>query len=124
MVKYLLSFLLIFLMLSSFSFAKMDEDAKLKKDFGPDLVHVPFFLRFSFSKQFNKDWKKSDYSERKAFLKDYETNLAADQSKQKAEARAEAEKEKERLLEKKRSSVQKERDRLRAQLAEEKAEKS
>ena len=125
MIKYLLSFLFVFLMLSSFSFAK-DDDAKLQtklqEEFGTDLSHAPFFLRFAFSKEFNKDWKKSDYLERKVFLTDYETDLAADRAQEKADAKAAAAEEKELYLAKK-EELRKEKERLRARKAEEKAEK-
>ena len=96
MSKYLLNFLFVFLMLSSFSFAK-NEDAQLQKEFGNDLTKAPFFLRFAYSKEFNKDWKDTDYSERRAFLMDYETNLAAKQAQEKIDAKAAAAEEKERL---------------------------
>src|ERR1700679_219596 len=86
MVKYLLNFLFVFLILSSFSFAKND-DTKLQSEYGYDLIHAPFFLRFAFEKEFTKDWQKSDYPEREAFLKDYETNLAAEQKKEQVEAK-------------------------------------
>ena len=125
MIKYLLSFLFVFLMLSSFSFAK-DDDAKLQtklqEEFGRDLTHAPFFLRFAYYKEFNKDWKKTDYLERKAFLTDYETELAAQQAQEKADAKAAAAQEKERYLAKK-EELRKEKERLRARKAEEKAEK-
>jgi len=125
MVKYLLNFLFVFLMLSSFSFAQKDDaklQVKLQKEFGYDLTHVPFFLRFSYYKKFDKNWKESDYPERLAFLKNYETNLAAEQVKEKADAKAAAAKEKERLGEKK-EALRKEKERSKARLAEEKAEK-
>ena len=101
MVKHLLIFLFLFFMLSSFSFAK-DDDAKLKKEYGQDLTHVPYFLRFSFYEKYHRDWKETYYTERKFFLTNYETNLAADQAKEKAEVKAEADKEKERLHEEER----------------------
>ena len=125
MVKYLLNFLLIFSLLSVSAFAK-NEDAKLQEEFGSDLTHVPFFLRFAFSKEFNKDWKKSNYPQREAFLRDYESNLAAQQKQEKIETQALAQKNKEILLEKK-EEQHREKDRLKARLekerAEEKAEK-
>ncbi len=55
-------------------------------------------------------------------MTDYETNLAAQQTKEKADAKATAAKEKERLREKK-EALRKEQERLKAQEAEEKAEK-
>ncbi len=124
MVKYLLNFLFVFLMLSSFSFANNDDaklQAKLQKEYGYDLTKAPFFLRFSYYKEFNKDWKKTDYPERLSFLEDYETRSAAEQAKEKAEAKAAAVKEKERLREKK-EALGKEKERLKAQLAKEKAQ--
>ncbi len=121
MVRYLLNFLLIFLMLSSLSFAKVD-DAKLKKEYGPYLTQVPFYLRHAFYKKYHKDWEKTYYFEREDFLKDYEINLTAEQAKEKAEAKAEANKEKERLF-KKKEALRKEKDRLKAELAEQKSEK-
>lgn len=114
-----------FLMLSSFSFAKNPADLqeiKLKSEFGQDLTHAPFFLRFSFSKEYDKDWKDSDYSERKDFLTQYENSSAAEKAKEKADARAQAAKDKETALEKKQEQ-RKIADRIKAQKAEEKAEK-
>lgn len=126
MIKYLLLFM--FLTLSSFSFANNinnDEaklEAKLQKEFGYDLTHVPFFLRFSFSKEFDKDWKDSDYLERKVFLADYEKNLAIKQAMEKAEAKAAAAKEKELFLEKK-EALSVEKERLKARLVQEKSQR-
>ena len=122
MIKYLLNFLFVFLMLSSFSFAK-DDDSKLQKEFGPDLSHAPFFLRFAFSKEFNKDWGKSDYSERKAFLTDYETNLTTKQKQEAVDAKTAATEEKERLRAQK-AELRQEKEKLKTQEAEEKAEKA
>ena len=125
MVKYSLKFLFVFLILSSLSFAQNDDakmQAKLQKEFGYDLTHAPFFLRFSYNKAFNKDWKESDYPERFGFLRDYEINLAAQQAKEKAEAEALAAKEKERLLEKK-EALRKEKERLKAIEARKKADR-
>jgi len=112
-------------MLSSYSFADKDDakmQAKLQKEYGYDLTHAPFFLRFAYYKEFDKDWKKTDYPERYAFLADYEISSAAQLAKDKAEAKAEAAQEKERLQEKK-DALRKEKDRLKAEKAEEKAEK-
>ena len=123
MVKYF--FLFIFLALSSPSFANNDEaklEAKLEKEFGHDLTHAPFFLRFAYYKEFDQDWKETDYMERKAFLEDYETQSAAEQAKEEAEAKAQIAKEKERLREK-REALRKENEQLKAQLAQERAEK-
>ena len=120
MFKYLVNFLFVFLIFSSFSFAK-ENDAQLQGQFGKDLTKVPFFMRYSFLKKNNEDWKDSTYSERKAFLRKYEANVAAEEAKQKAEAKAEADREKERAQEKKRLERQLA-DRLKAQQAEEKAE--
>jgi hypothetical protein len=123
MVKYLLNFLCIFLFLSSLSFAKEAfDEVFLQKEFGADLSHAPFFLRFAFSKEFNKDWKKTDYLERKVFLTDYENDLAAEQAKEKVDAKAAAVQEREGTLAKK-EALLKEKERLKAQKAEEKAEK-
>jgi hypothetical protein len=123
MVKYLLNFLCIFLFLSSLSFAKEAfDEAFLQKEFGDDLSHAPFFLRFAFNKEFNKDWGKSDYLERKIFLTNYETGLAVEQVKEKTDAKAAAAQEKERYLATK-EALLKEKERLKAQEAEEKAEK-
>ena len=118
MLKYLLNSLFIFLMLSSFSLANNDEaklQAKLQKEFGHDLTHAPFFLRFAYYKEFDKDWKETDYLERKAFLGDYETQSAAEQAKEEADAKAQIAKEKERLREK-REALRKENEQLKAQL--------
>lgn len=121
MVKFLLNSLVIFLMLASFAFAKND-DAKIKKEFGPDLTQAPFFIRYSFSKQYDKDWGESTYSEREAFLTKYEANLTAEQKQEKADAKALAEEKKERLQEKKRIQ-RKLADRIKAEIDEEKANK-
>ena len=96
MVKYLLNFLFVFLCYHHFLLPKHD-DSKLQKEYGSDLTKAPFFLRFAFHKEFNKDWKKSDYSERKAFLTDYETNLAEEQAKKKQMLKLKLQKEKERF---------------------------
>ncbi len=120
MAKYFLYLIFVFLSLTSFSYANSDE-IKLQKEFGKDLTHAPFFLRFSFYKKFNKDWKQTDYPERKFFLMDYENDLVIAKAKEKAEARAEADREKERLHEKK-EALRKENDRLKAQEAEDRAE--
>jgi len=129
MVNYFLNFLFIFLMLSSFSHASDDNtkaenklEAKIQNEFGYDLTHVPFFLRFAYDKQFNKDWKDTDYPQRKAFLIDYENNLAEERAKYKEEAKTAAADEKDRLLEK-REKQRKENEFLKEQLAEEKADK-
>ncbi len=125
MIKYLLNILFIFLLLSSFSFADTNAakmQAKLQKEYGWDLTKVPFFLRFAYYKEFNKDWKETDYPQRLSFLTDYEIQLAAEQAKEKAETQAATAKEKERLREKK-EAERKEKERLKAQLAKEKAEK-
>jgi len=121
MVRCLLSFIFVFLMISTFSFAKPDELVKLQKKYGYNLTKAPFFLRFAFHKEFNKDWKKSEFPERKAFLIDYEANLAKDQKKEREEAKEEADKEKELSLEKK-EELRKENERLKAQHAQEKSE--
>jgi len=120
MVKYLLNSLIIFLMLSSFSFAR-DNDAALQQEYGPDLTKAPFFLRFAFEKQTNIDWGKSYYSDRKAFLTNYEANLDAQRVQEKADAREAADEEKERLREK-RDKQRQEQDRLKAQQDEDKTE--
>lgn len=124
MLKYLLNFLFVFLMLSSFSFANNGDtklQAKLQKEYGRDLTKAPFFLRFAYNKEFNKDWGKTDYPQRLSFLADYETKSAAEQAKEKADAEAAAIKEKQRLLEKK-EELRKEKDKLKAEKAKEKAE--
>jgi hypothetical protein len=122
MIKHLLNFLLIFLMLSSISFASKEMDAKLKAEFGQDLTHAPYFIRFAFYERYHRDWKTTYYTDRKYFLTAYETNVAADQAKEKARAKAEAAKEKERVDEAK-EVLRRQKDRLKAQLEKEKAEK-
>ena len=119
-----LSFLFVFLMLPSFSFAgnQDKQEAKLQKEFGHDLTHAPFFLRFAYYKEFDKDWKETDYLERKAFLGDYETQSAAEQAKEEAEAKAQIAKEKERLRAKQ-AALRKEQERLKAEATEEKSVK-
>ena len=108
-------------MMASLSFARNIE-AQLKQEFGQDLSHAPFFLRFSFLKQYGMDWKESSYSERKNFLTRYENGVAAELAQEKAEAKAESDKEKERQHEKDRIA-RKIKARLKAEAAEEKAEK-
>jgi hypothetical protein len=112
-------------MFSSFSFAGSDDDkllAKLQNEYGYDLTHVPFSLRFAFYKEFDKDWERSDYLERKYFLTDHEINLKTQRTKEKTYAKVQADKEKELLYERK-EALRKEKDRLKARKAEEKAEK-
>jgi len=96
---------------------------KLQKDYGNNLVHVPFFLRFAFKRNFNKEWDKSDYAERKVFLIAYETDLEASQARDKEEAKEEAQAKKDAWLAKK-AQAQKERDRLKAEQDEAKQEKA
>ncbi len=120
MVKSFLNFLVIFLMLATFACARND-DSKLKNEFGPDLTHAPFFLRFSFLKEYSKDWKNSNYTERKSFLTHYENNVAAALAKEKADAKALALKNKERAREK-RDLERKIAQRKKDQEAEDKAE--
>lgn len=112
MVKYFLNFFLIFFMLSTIAFARITE-VQLQQEFGSNLTQVPFYLRFSFSKEYHKDWDKSVYSERKNFLHDYKANVAAEQAKDKIIAKAEAAKEKADIREQ-RVEARKERDALKA----------
>lgn len=120
MVKLLLNLLFVLLILSSLAFARNIE-GKLKSEFGPDLTKAPFFLRFSFSREYGKDWKKSFYAERKAFLSEYENNLTAQQARDKVEAKAEAQKERD-LSREKREADREKSERLKTQLAQERAE--
>lgn len=122
MVRFLLNFLLIFFMISSFSFARND-DSQYTKEFGPDLNKVPYVLRYAYEKKYNKSWKDTYFYERKAFIKDYEYNLTLQRAKEKAEAKEAAQKEKERMLADK-EAIRKEKDRKKAQLAQEKAEEA
>jgi len=125
MLKCLSAFLVLFLMSLSLSFAALDDAkmlADLQHEFGPNLTKAPYFLRFSFEKAFNIKWENSYYFERKAFLINYEAQVAADKVKQKAEARSAAEKEKE-LAQEKRDALREEKERLRAKEAKKKAEK-
>jgi hypothetical protein len=102
MVRYFLNPLFVFLMLSTFAFAAAKyDDTKLQAEFGKDLTKAPFYLRYAYTQKFNRDWGKTDYAQREAFLKDYEINLAKNQAKQRAEAKAEALKERQEMLEKK-----------------------
>ena len=89
MCKYLLNLLIIFLMLSSVSFAK-GYDTKIKEEFGKDLTHAPFTLRFSFSKKYHKEWKESTFAERRAYLTAYEIGVDQDKAQTRAQARADA----------------------------------
>lgn len=121
MVKYISNFLFIFLILTSLSFAK-DDDSKLKREYGQDLTHVPFFLRFDFSKKYGIDWKDTYYAQRRVFLKDYDISYEAEQKKEKAEARAEADRKKAYLIAK-RDALLKEKHRIMNQLIEEQNQK-
>jgi len=119
MVKYL--FLFVFVMLTTSSYAK-DEDAQLKRDFGPRLTQAPFFLRYAFQKKFDKNWRDTDFAEREFFLRNYEKNLASDRAEEKAELKAKTDEEKARLLAKK-EALRKQKDRLKAESAQVQAEK-
>jgi hypothetical protein len=121
MIKYLLNILVIFLMLSSFGFAKND-DVDLQKEYGPDLNKAPFFLRFNFYREYKKDWKDSFYPERRDFLTAYQEKSIAEQKKEKDEAKAQAQKERE-LQAKKKLAERIERARLKQEQEKEKAEK-
>jgi hypothetical protein len=101
--------------------AKKITDTDLQNEYGRDLTHVPFFLRNAYYLKYHVDWKSTYFTERKVFLRAYDTNLAAEQVKEKALAKAEAAKEKERLRLKKQED-RKIKDRLKAQADEEKAE--
>ncbi|MDE2223504.1 MAG: hypothetical protein KGK03_10600 [Candidatus Omnitrophica bacterium] len=120
MIRYVLIILLI---LPSFSLSALarDPDAKLKSEYGNDLTHVPFFLRYSFLKTYNKDWYNSLYTERLDFLRDYETNVAAQKARDKAEAAQAAAEQKNRENEQK-MILAKEKARKKAELDEEKDE--
>ena len=120
MVKNLLNLILILLMLSSVSFA-MGYDSKIKEEFGKDLTHAPFTLRFSFSKKYHKDWKQSSFAERKAFLTAYEIGLAQDAAQARAQARADAAYRRDRANQA-RAAARAERDKERAESAEARAE--
>ena len=122
MLRYLLSFLFIFLMLSTLAIAKKSNiEAVLHNEYGADLTHAPFFLRYSFHKQYKKDWKDSTYSQRRDFLANYESNIDAEQAQEKADAKAESRNEKDRLRQQ-RQAERDARESLRAQAAAEKAE--
>jgi len=108
-------------MLSTLCFANNKDLARLQKQFGHDLTKAPFFLRFAYYKEFNKDWKKSDFLERKEFLTQYEINLAKDQARDKEEAKEEAAKAKE-LWQEKKDALRNEKERLKEEAAQEKAE--
>jgi hypothetical protein len=118
MFRYL--FLFIFFIISSLSFAGINE-AGLQKKYGEDLIQAPFFLRFHFSKLYSKDWKESTYPERRNYLNDYEDGLIKESKKEKAEAKAEAVKEKQ-LLQEKKAEDRELNARLKASEKEEKAE--
>ncbi len=121
-------FLFLFLMAPSLAFSNMSREEKqaaqqeeqLKQEFGPDLTHVPFYLRYSFARHNNASWESSTYSERKAFLIKYEEGVAAQEQKQKEEAKAQAIQEKARLVEEK-NKARLRRAKERAELAEQKA---
>jgi|GEM_PF-2199348 len=120
MVKYIIISILLLLVLPSFSYAK-DDDSKLKQEYGQDLTKAPFFLRFSYGREFNKEWDQTTYKERKAYLKDYDTKVANQQAQDKADAKAEVLKERELSQEKRQEDLQ-ERDRIREDAEEQKAE--
>jgi hypothetical protein len=121
MVKYPLLVLLVFMMLSSVSFAAVYDDTKLKQEYGQDLTKAPFFLRFAYTKEYNKDWANTDFDERESFLKEYEANLLKQQAQDKVDAKAAAQAEKERANEKRQEDLD-ERERLREEAAENKEE--
>jgi len=89
MVKNILSIFILFLMLSSVSFAK-GYDSKIKEEFGKDLTHAPFTLRFAFSKRYHIDWKQSTFAERRTFLTNYEIGVEQDARHARDQARADA----------------------------------
>lgn len=120
MLKLLLTLIFSISILSSVSLAKTD-DSKLQKEYGVNLTRVPFFLRYMFNSHYGKDWKNSDFSERKAFLADYDNRTAEEQAQEQADVKAEIDKAKQDLADKKEKARQ-ERDRKRAQLAEERSE--
>ncbi len=116
--------MLLFLLFSSFSFAnEKDDEAKLKKEFGPDLTRAPFYLQFTFNQKYNKDWSKSYYTERKEFLIAYEATALEEQAKEKSDAKAAADAEKERIRDKKEADREA-REKKRAEQAAERAEKA
>lgn len=122
MAKFL--FLLIFFALAPQSWAAPRgeiTDVQLQKEYGYDLTKAPFFLRFSYFRQFGKDWKETDYTEREAFLKDYDTNAAIERAKDMADAKAEAAEEKA-LAREKRQELKDQLAQLKAEEQEEKAE--
>jgi hypothetical protein len=91
---------------------------------GKDLMKAPFPTRYQFSKNYNKDWLKSTYNERKIFLTKWhldQIQLQKDnKAKDKEEARIEKEKQKQirdakkqdlnRLKEEQKEEKQKEKD--------------
>lgn len=116
MLRYLLSFAIIFSMVTSYSFAKND-DASLQNEYGQDLTQAPFFLRFAYQRKYDKDWSKTTYTERKVYLKDYETGLVKQKAQDKADALAQAQSDKELRSEQREADLQ-----ARGQLREEEEE--
>jgi len=105
MVKYLLCF---FLISTTWAFAADTwSEARLQSVYGKDLTQAPFYLKFAFQKQFNQDWSKSYYTDRKQFLMDYENSVDLDAKKAQAQAKQEAQEEKEQLLEEKQEAKEK-----------------
>jgi len=98
MVKKVFNLLLVSLMLASSAYAS---DAKLKSEYGQDLTHAPFIIRYAFYNELHEEWGKSDYAQRKAFLTNYDRKLKEEQRLDKAEARAESNHYKEILSQKK-----------------------
>ena len=119
MFKYFLAFT--FFMFSTFALADIKE-IKLQKEYGQDLTKAPFFLRFTYYKEYNKDWSSTLYEDRLGFLENFEALSAQEKEQEKADAKMAQEAEKNKLLEKK-LAEKKEKDRLRAEAAEELAEK-
>ena len=123
MDKCILIFLLAYLILIPLSLAKDKtvDLATLQNEYGYDLTKAPFFLRFTYQKQFKRDWKKTDFSQRESFLIDYEVNLAQQHKLENEEIKQEAQNEKE-LSDEKKAELSKNRQRLKEEAAEEKAE--
>jgi hypothetical protein len=122
MFRYLLSFFIIFLFLTSFSLAKKGSDeGALQAEYGRDLTHVPYFLRYSFYNDYHLDWKKSNYAERHVFLEKYQISLAQQQIQEREDERLAKQDEREKIHAQ-REAERAEKDREKADLAEQRAE--
>lgn len=86
MIRILLSFLLIFSLLGSPSFAVVTEFT-VKQRYGADLTQAPFFLRYSFERKYKRNWFHGTYVQRKDFLMAYDRSLEQEERDKQNKAR-------------------------------------